>query len=158
MLKPEEFDYFIRGEPAAQKFIRPFIGADEFIKGKRRYCLWLGDIPLDEIEKLPLCWERVRAVENFRLSSKKADTRQKSKTLQLFAEIRQSATYYILVSRVSSERRQYIPIVFMNANVIAISDVEICRALRRSAHCRGSDEILQAIDDVISAVDNAAGL
>lgn len=58
---------FIKLEPAAQKYFRPWYGVDEFIRGKRRYCLWLGDLPLDEIKKIPLCYERVEAVRKYRL-------------------------------------------------------------------------------------------
>lgn len=119
IVKADELDDFLRREPSAEKFIRPFIGADEFIKGKQRYCLWFDGVELDEIKKLPLCRERVEAVKKYRSLSKRAATRNLAEMPMLFGENRQPTTNYILVPRVSSERRPYIPMGFMPPNVIA---------------------------------------
>lgn len=118
LLTPEERDELIDKNPAAQKWIRPFMGALEFIRGKKRYCLWLVDCPPNEIRKMPLVYKRVQAVRDFRLASKKAATREDAKTPWLFQEIRQPKTNYLLVPRHSSERREYIPIGYMDANII----------------------------------------
>ncbi len=119
IVEADDLDYFLSREPAAEKFIRSYLGADEFIKGKKRYCLWLDGVSLDEIKKFPLIAERVEACKNFRLASKAAATRNFAETPHLFCQIAQPATNYVLVPRVSSERRRYVPMGFMSANIIA---------------------------------------
>lgn len=119
LLKPEEKDELIAKNPCAEKWIRPFLGAKEFIQGIPRFCLWLEDCPPDELRKMPLVYERVKNVREFRLKSKKAATRKDADTPTLFQEIRQPKTNYLLIPSVSSERRRYIPIGFMPPEVIA---------------------------------------
>lgn len=119
LLSPEERDELVAREPAAQKWIRPFMGAREFIHNLPRYCLWLVDCPPNELRKMPLVYRRVQAVKDFRLASKKSATRKDAATPWLFQEIRQPSTDYIMVPSVSSERRRYIPIGYVSANVIA---------------------------------------
>ena len=118
LLSPDERDELLRREPRAERFIRRFVGAEEYINGKARYCLWLKDATADDL-KMPAIAERVEAVREFRLSSRKAATRVRASTPHLFTEIRQPTTNYLLVPRVSGERRRYIPIGFMSPNVIA---------------------------------------
>ena len=119
IIEAKDVDIFLRDEPAAEKFIRRYVGANEFIKGKLRYCLWLVDVPAEDWRKLPLVVERVEACGNFRMKSKAAATRNFARTPQLFCQIAQPTTNYILVPRVSSERRRYVPIGFMPPTVIA---------------------------------------
>ena len=119
LLTPEERDELIKKNPRAEKWIRPFLGAKEFIQGKKRYCLWLVDCPPDELRKMPLVYERVKNVREFRLQSKKAATRRDADKPTLFAEIRQPTTDYLLIPSVSSERRRYVPIGYIDANTIA---------------------------------------
>lgn len=122
MFTPEEMDEFINLEPAAEKIFKPWFGAEEFIKGKKRYCLWLDGISLDEIKKFPLIAERVEACKNFRLISTRAATRKLAETPHLFAEIRQPMTKFLAVPEVSGER-EYIPIGFLSSNIIASNKI-----------------------------------
>ena len=119
LLTPEEKSQLVEKNPLAEKWIRPFVGAREFIQNIERYCLWLVDCPPNELKKMPLVYQRVQNVRNFRLASKKAATRRDADTPWLFQERRQPKTNYILVPRHSSERREYVPIDYMNKNVIA---------------------------------------
>ena len=118
ILSPEEKDELVSKNPAAEKWIRPFVGAREFIQNKKRFCLWLVDCPPNELRKMKLVYERVEAVKKFRAASKKAATRKDAATPWLFQEIRQPKTNYLLVPRHSSELREYIPIGYMNENFI----------------------------------------
>jgi len=95
-------------EPGAIKFIREFVGSDEYINNFKRYCLWLNEVEPSEIRKLPLVMERIEKVVKYRASSTKYQTREASKTPTLFAEPRQPKTNYLLIPRVSSENRKYI--------------------------------------------------
>ena len=125
IIKADDLDEFLRLEPAAAKYIRLYIGAEEFINGKKRYCLWLEGVPIDEIESMPLVAERVEGCRRFRLASKAAATRKFADTPHLFCQIAQPTTNYLLVPSVSSERRKYIPMGFLSSNVIASDAAQI---------------------------------
>ena len=117
----DEMNDFVACEPRAKKFIRPLIGSDEFINRKQRYCLWLVDCPPDELRRMPLVYQRVKAVREYRLNSKRAATRKLADKPTLFAEIRQPTTNYLLIPKVSSERRRYIPIGYMSAENVVVN-------------------------------------
>ena len=118
LLTAEERDDFIFREPAAAKWIRRYVGSNEFINGIERYCLWLKDCPPNELRKMPLVYQRVKAVRDFRLASKKAQTRRRAKTPTLFAEDRFIDAPALFMPMVSSENRRYIPTGFIDAGVI----------------------------------------
>ena len=101
------------------KFIKPFVGAKEFISGKNKWCLWLKDEPLDEWSKSDLILERVRQIKILRSKSPRVATRKLADQPALFGEIRQPNSKYILIPRVSSSRREYIPIGFFDKDTIA---------------------------------------
>ena len=119
IIEADEYEDFIKREPAAQKYIRRYIGAKEFINNLPRYCLWLVDCPPGELRKMKLVYERVKAVREFRLKSKDKDTVKDAEKPTLFQEIRQPETDYLCVPRHSSETRRYIPIGWMSKDVIA---------------------------------------
>lgn len=126
LLTPDEVETLIAKEPQAQKWIKKLLGADEFLNGKTRHCLWLVGISDDELNAMPMVKERVESVRQMRLASKKAQTRQLADTPHLFGEIRQPTSgKYILVPSVSSERRPYIPIDFLNHDVISTNANQI---------------------------------
>ncbi len=118
LFTPEEMDDFIKREPAAEKFFKPWFGAEEFIKGKKRFCLLLKDLSPEEIKKFPLIAERVEAVKNYRAASKSAGTRKISDKPTRFHVENFPRGNFLAIPCVSSERRQYIPIGFMNDSVV----------------------------------------
>ncbi|MGZ0788087.1 type IIL restriction-modification enzyme MmeI, partial [Pseudomonas saponiphila] len=116
----EERRELINCEPQSERWIRKILGADEFLNGKERWCLWLVGISNEMLLKMPLVHKRVSAVCEFRLKSPKASTRKKANTPHLFDENRQPISgSYILVPSVSSERRNYVPLGFFDAQVIS---------------------------------------
>jgi hypothetical protein len=119
VLQANELDSFVAQEPMAKKYIRSFIGPLEFINSKERYCLWLKDCPPNELRAMPFVKARVASVHEFRLASKKLQTKRRANIPHLFAEDRQPESNYILFPRTSSERRRYLPIGFLSADVIA---------------------------------------
>lgn len=125
ILTSEEKDELVANEPAAEKFIRPYIGSMEFINGKIRYCLWLKDASPVELKKCPSVLQRLQNIREFRLKSTAKPTREKAETPQLFFFTSHPETQYILFPRVSSERRKYVPIGFMDKNTIASDLVNI---------------------------------
>lgn len=118
LLSDAEKEALLIAEPQAKKWIHPFVGAEEFINGIARWCLWLKDISPAELRALPLVLQRVQAVKRMRLASTKAVTVEQANTPTLFGENRQTGQPYLLIPRVSSESRRYIPIGYMQANVI----------------------------------------
>jgi hypothetical protein len=98
------------GADAAQ-FVRPIYGAQEFIRGIQRYCLWIKDELVDLAMKNELIADRIHRVADSRLKSKKAATAEWAKKPHRFVEIR-SPNYQdaIIVPRVSSEERPYLPV------------------------------------------------
>ncbi|MDE6834841.1 MAG: methylase, partial [Ruminococcus sp.] len=109
ILTPDEYNELIQKEPISKKYTRKYIGADEFIKGKVRYCLWLKNCSPNELKKMPTVVKRVKQVKEFRLASKKEQTRKRAETPMLFAEDRYVPTVSLLIPMVSSENRKYIP-------------------------------------------------
>ena len=114
----EEYKNFISREPKAQKYIKRIYGASEFLNNVERYCLWLVDAEPSEIKKMPLVMERIEKVRQFRLASPKKATQVSAATPALFQEIRHPKKEYIIIPRHSSENRRYIPIGFVDSNVI----------------------------------------
>ena len=115
----EEKESFLNQDPDAEKYFRAFMGSDDFISGKSRWCLWLFGVSPVELRKHPLILERIEKVKKFRLSSVKAATREAALRPALFMEIKQPTSDFIMVPATSSEKRSYIPIGFLNKNVIA---------------------------------------
>lgn len=114
----EEMDAFIQTEPGSAKYFRPWYGSHEFINRRPRYCLWLGECPPNELIKMPECLKRVEAVRTMRLSSKSAGTvKLAAKPTRFHVENMPEGTY-ILLPKVSSERRRYIPMGFVTPDTL----------------------------------------
>lgn len=125
VLSPEERAEILVQEPELAKVIKPYIGAEEFIKGKERYCIWLHNEPFEIIKNSKILKERITAVEKFRLASNAKTTNGYAKVPSIFAQIAHPYSDYLIVPSVSSERRRYIPIGFMNKDTIASNAVQI---------------------------------
>lgn len=118
LFEKEEMEDFIKKEPASKIYFRPWYGSKEFINQKSRYCLWLGDCSPAELKAMPLCLERVKSVKEYRLNSPSAGTvKLADKPAHFHVENMPDSTY-ILVPKVSSERRRYVPIGFMTPDVL----------------------------------------
>lgn len=120
---PEHRETLLRQCPALLPHIRRLVGGEEFIQGTQRWCVWLVDVPPAELDTFmrssPELRERIEGVREFRRASARAQTRRLAGTPTLFGEIRQPSGSYLLIPKVSSENRRFIPIGFMPADVIA---------------------------------------
>ena len=114
-----ELHDFLAVEPAAEKLVHPYFGAQEFLNSGKRWCLWLVDANPTDLKSLPKTLARLEAVRKTRLASKAASTRKFAETPGLFCQIAQPDSNYLLVPGVSSERRRYVPIGFMPKTAIA---------------------------------------
>jgi methylase len=124
-LTPEEREEFVRKEPQSLKYIRKVLGAQEYINNIERYCLWLVDITPEELKNSPMIYERVRKVREFRLSSKAESTRKFADKATEFKQNAQPNTPYLIIPIVSSENRRYIPIGYIQPDVIATNATQI---------------------------------
>ena len=116
---------FVKKEPAAEKWFKPWYGSQEFINRCPRQCLWLGECPPNELRKMPECMKRVEAVREFRLASKSAGTRKLADTPTRFHVENMPAGTYIVIPEVSSERRRYIPMGFMTPDILCSNLVKV---------------------------------
>ncbi|MGB4239868.1 MAG: DNA methyltransferase [Kiritimatiellia bacterium] len=119
ILTPAYREELLAETPALAPFIRRLYGGDEFLNNEERWCLWLVDAPPALLRSSKLLMDRIETVRAFRMGSSRPQTRELAATPTLFGEIRQPKTPYLLVPKVSSERRNYIPIGFMSPNDIA---------------------------------------
>lgn len=119
MVSIEERDKILSQYSEAIAFIRPFIGAKEYIQGlDDKYCLWLENVSPTKYAHIPIVREKIARVREHRAKSTRKKTRDDANIPMLFQERRQPNTEYILVPRHSSENRPYIPIGFMPADYI----------------------------------------
>jgi hypothetical protein len=105
--------------PIAERFVKRFLGAQEFIRGQERYCLWIDDAERQEAEAVPEIRRRIEAVAKMRSESKAAETRPAAQFPHRFRQIQSVAKRYsLVVARVSSENREYLPIGLENDRTI----------------------------------------
>ena len=121
----EERDAIVAEYPESEIVFKKFIGATEFINNKIRWCMWLKGVSPNIIRNTPPIAKAVASVKEMREQSNREATKKLAETPTLFGEIRQPSADYIVIPRVSSERRKYIPIGFLNADYIASDAVQI---------------------------------
>jgi len=121
VLSKEEKEELINKEPAASRYIKKFVGSKELINEIDRYCIWIEDHEIEEALNIKGIKERVEKTKKVRLESKRKATRDLAAEPHKFGEIRYKKTSSIIVPRVSSERRDYVPISFLDSTYI-ISD------------------------------------
>jgi len=118
IVEEEDLDFLVSNEPNAKKYIKLLIGADEFINSRKRYCLWLVDCPPDELKKMPLVMERINRVKADRLKSSDKAMQKLASTPFLFRETNNPDSC-LVIPVVSSEKRNYIPMGFIDKNTIS---------------------------------------
>jgi type I restriction-modification system DNA methylase subunit len=118
LLTPDEKTHIISTNPSSKKFIKKFIGSEEFLYNKEKYCLWLVEATPSEIKANSDIYKRVQKVRETRKKSKRPTTNKLASTPHLFGEIRQPKTDYIIFPEVTSEKREYIPVGMESKNTI----------------------------------------
>ena len=114
LFEKEEMEDFIKKEPSSKKYFRPWYGSREFINQKPRYCLWLGECTPAELKAMPHCMERVKAVREYRLASPSAGTVKLADKPTRFHVENMPKGHYVVIPEVSSEKRRYIPIGYLD--------------------------------------------
>ncbi len=119
LMNQEEKNEAVYAEPFIEKHIRRYVGSVEFIYNIPRYCLWLKDAEPIQLRNSSFITDRLKKVKEFRENSTRKDTRELASSPSLFAFVSHNETEYVIIPSVSSERRKFIPIGFMSADVIA---------------------------------------
>ena len=125
LFSEDEMQEFIAKEPKSAAYFRPWYGSEEFINNKKRFCLWLGECSPAELRAMPLCYERVMNVREYRLKSPSAGTIKLADKPTHFHVENMPEGNYLLIPRVSSERRRYIPMGYMSPNMLSSDSVHI---------------------------------
>lgn len=118
LLSVSEREELIQAYPEANAFVKRFVGSDDLIKNKTRYCLWLKGVSPAVYRHIPFITHRLKAVAEVRLKSPTDSVRRDAEMPMLFTQIRQPDTNYLAVPEVSSENRRYIPISFLPPEII----------------------------------------
>jgi hypothetical protein len=119
ILNENEKDNLINNNIQTKNYIRQFLGADEFVNNVPRYCLWLKDVPPSQYKHIKEIQERIKNVKKHRETSKREATTRLADFPTLFGEIRHPDTDYLLIPKVSTSKRKYIPIGFISKEIIA---------------------------------------
>ncbi|GAD80632.1 DNA methyltransferase [Vibrio ezurae] len=121
ILNDDERNEIFNNEPFAKRFLREYIGSAELINGKRRWCLWLHETDLEQLEKNIVIKARLDKVRKMRLDSTKAATRDFAKEPNKFefASYSSKRGTGLFIPRVSSETRNYIPMDFRGNDTVA---------------------------------------
>ena len=113
-----EYDQLVYEYPDSKALIRRYEGADSYINGDERYCLWIKDEQVPLAKSIPPILKRLENVHDFRLASKAESTRLYADRPHLFKQRAHKETDSIIIPRVSSEKREYIPIGFLTKDTI----------------------------------------
>ncbi|MDX5934385.1 class I SAM-dependent DNA methyltransferase [Acidithiobacillus thiooxidans] len=119
LLSSDEREKLLRESPSADRFVKRFVGAQEFIQGEQRYCLWIEDEEREDAEAIPELKRRIEAVAKMRSDSKAAETRPAAAFPHRFRQIQSTAKAHTLVlGAISSENRDYLPCGLLQSNTI----------------------------------------
>lgn len=121
----DEMQEFIKNEPQSKEYFKEYLGAYEFLNNKKRYCLWLGNCPPDKLRNMPKCLDRVEKVKKFREASKRITTLKLANIPNHFGTETIPEKNYLIIPRVSSQTRRYIPIGFMSPDVWCADSVHM---------------------------------
>jgi hypothetical protein len=124
-LSEEEKEHILSVNPESNRFIRGFIGGRELLHSEKRFCIWLLDASPTEIKNNGEILKRVQAVRKWRSESDRGNTKKLANTPTIFAEIRQPKGNYLAFPTLSSVSRHYIPIAYLNPEIIASNQLYV---------------------------------
>lgn len=125
LFSEDEKNAFVKKEPLSEIWFKLWYGAQEFINQKPRYCLWLGECSPNELRKMPECLKRVQAVREYRLSSKRSATLKLADTPTRFQTENMPNGKFIVIPEVSSEKRKYVPMGYMDDSVLCSNKLRL---------------------------------
>ena len=129
LLSEDEKQLLITKYPTAEKWVYRFMMGEDFINNKYRYCLWLVGVNPAELKRCTDIMKRLENVSELRRKSPTASVQKDADTPMLFTQIRQPKSNYLAIPRVSSERRKYIPMAFLEPDIIAGDKLQFIEGL-----------------------------
>lgn len=123
ILDESDRNNFIQKDRRSEKFILQYMGAEDFIRGSKRYCIWIEDDMVEEALEIPLIADRVEKVRVYRTKSKARDSNKTKGTPYKFTYPRHNHQNYIFIPRLTSRHRRYIPIGFLDKRIVASDGV-----------------------------------
>lgn len=123
-LDKEEKDKLLEYNPEADKFIKKLVGSSEFIKGIKKWCIWVDDKDIEEAIKIPEIHKRFQNITEWRKTSKAKCTVKFAEFPNKFKQITFRNSPSIVIPRVSSERRKYIPFGFQDENTVILDSAQ----------------------------------
>ena len=124
ILSSIEKDVMLKEFPQSKKFIKKLIGSSEFIRGEERFCLWIEDNQLQEALMIPPVNKRIQEVKKMRLASKDDGAKKLAERPHQFRDFIKAKESALIIPRVSSERRSYIPIGFLSPDTIILDSAQ----------------------------------
>ena len=124
-ISEKEHAELVAADQGIEQYLRPFIGANEMLRGMKRWCVWLNGVEYSDILGHPALVEKVENVRKWRAASNRGNTAALAETPMRFAEIRQPNTVYLAIPTVCGERRFYLPMSFLEPDVIASNQVYV---------------------------------
>ncbi len=124
-ISEKEYSELIAQDETITELMRPFIGAQELLHKKKRFCVWLKGVSPSKLNAHPLIKNKVALVQEWRSKSSRQNTVALAETPTLFAEVRQPDTMYLAIPTVCSEKRRYIPMAFLTPDIIASNQLYI---------------------------------
>lgn len=118
LLVEDEKNRLLIENPKANKFIRVFLGSAEYIRGERRYCLWIEDDQLKEAQHISFIQKRIEIVKAHRINSKDAGTKELARRSHQFRDRNTAKENQLIIPAVSSEKREYIPCGYLGNDII----------------------------------------
>ena len=118
ILDDDDVKNILTSNPECCEAIRKYIGGYELINNKVRYCLWLDGVKPSIYNKCKFIMDRIEMNRLFRLSSKRSATKKLAEYPQLFGEIRQPDTEMLVIPKISSEKRRYLPVAMIKPDII----------------------------------------
>ena len=117
LFRATDKEAFVIAEPISEKYFHRWLGSEEFIKGKERWVLWLGNVTPADLKHMPKSRELIENVRAWRLTSSRSQTVKAANTPNHFGTEIIAESTSILIPKVSSERRNYIPLGFVEPDV-----------------------------------------
>jgi hypothetical protein len=124
-ISKEELSLILKDEPESKTFIKSFVGGKELINNIPRFCIWIDETNLHQVKKSKIISDKISKVKKWRSKSSRYNTQKMADFPTVFAEIRQPKNDYIAIPTVSSERRKYIPVAYLDKSIIASNQLYI---------------------------------
>ncbi|MDK6927194.1 DNA methyltransferase [Actinotignum sp. GS-2025a] len=118
ILSDQEAEDLLTSHPELSEVLKQFVGADDYINGKDRYCLWLTEENWHQAAEIPEVKQRLDRVSAMRSASTKKQTQEFAAIPWRFGEVRYKPTDSIIVPSVSSERREYVPVGYLGPDTV----------------------------------------